>query len=111
LIIYVRAFMEYIENTFKMCKETKCDTILQSKRAKEEKAHYQAKLGPKHVEKKGPKQTKRSPNGMKLYRHVPYMPNGPPGKDGGETVHPRCDCTPSGVSPAHLCYGSSINAR
>jgi hypothetical protein len=34
---------------------------------------------------------------VKLYRHGPYMPNGPPGKDGGEMVHPGCDRTPSGA--------------
>ena len=28
LIIYRRAFMEYMENAFKMCKETKRNTIL-----------------------------------------------------------------------------------
>jgi hypothetical protein len=35
----MRAFMEYIENTFKICKETKRDTIFRkAKEPKEEKA-------------------------------------------------------------------------
>ena len=47
--------MEYMENTFKMHKETKYDTVLcRAKRAQKEKAHYQAKLGPSHVEKESP---------------------------------------------------------
>ena len=47
--------MEYMENTFKMCKETKSNTVLRkAKRAQKEKAHYQAKSGPSHVEKRSP---------------------------------------------------------
>ena len=47
--------MEYMENTFKMRKETKYDTVLcKEKRAQKEKAHYQVKLGPSHVEKENP---------------------------------------------------------
>ena len=47
--------MEYMENTFKMRKETKNNTVLcKAKRAQKEKAHYQAKLGPSHVEKESP---------------------------------------------------------
>jgi hypothetical protein len=47
--------MEYMENTFKMCKETKNHTVLcKEKRAQKEKAHYQAKSGPSHVEKESP---------------------------------------------------------
>jgi hypothetical protein len=39
--------MEYMENTFKMRKETKRDTILhKEKEPKGEKVHYQAKSGP-----------------------------------------------------------------
>jgi len=47
--------MEYMENTFKMHKETKYDIVLcKPKRAQKEKAHYQAKSGPSHVEKESP---------------------------------------------------------
>jgi hypothetical protein len=39
-----------------MRKETKRDTILRkTKEPKEEKAHYEAKLGPKHIGEKGSK--------------------------------------------------------
>ena len=47
--------MEYMENTFKMRKETKYDMVLcKAKRAQKEKAHYKAKSGPNHVEKESP---------------------------------------------------------
>ena len=47
--------MEYMENTFKMHKETKRNTVIRkAKRAQKEKIHYQAKLGSSHVEKKSP---------------------------------------------------------
>ena len=47
--------MEYMENTFKMRKETKSNTVLRkAKRAQKEEAHYQAKSGPSHMEKKSP---------------------------------------------------------
>ena len=47
--------MEYMENTFKMRKETKSNTVLRkAKRAHKEKAHYQAKSGLNHVEKESP---------------------------------------------------------
>ena len=47
--------MEYMENTFKMCKETKYDTVLcKTKRAPKEKAHYRAKSGPSYAEQKSP---------------------------------------------------------
>ena len=44
-----------MENTFKLRKEIKYDTVLyKAKRAQKEKAHYQAKSGPNHVEKESP---------------------------------------------------------
>jgi hypothetical protein len=47
--------MEYMENTFKMRKETKHDTILhKAKEPKGEKVHHQAKSGQAYGEK-GPK--------------------------------------------------------
>ena len=47
--------MESMENTFKMRKETKYDTVLcKEKSTQKEKAHYQVKLGPSHVEKENP---------------------------------------------------------
>ena len=47
--------MEYMENTFKMRKETKSYMVMRkAKGAQKEKAHYQAKSGPNHVEKKSP---------------------------------------------------------
>ena len=47
--------MEYMENTFKMHKETKRNTVLRkAKRAQREKGHYQSKSGPSQVEKKSP---------------------------------------------------------
>ena len=47
--------MESMENTFKMHKETKYDTALcKEKSTQKEKAHYQAKSGPSHVEKESP---------------------------------------------------------
>ena len=73
--------MEYIENTFKMHKETKCDTILRkAKEPKRGKAYYQAKSGPSIWRKMAQTQTKRSPNGVKLYGHGPCIPRGPPDK-------------------------------
>ena len=82
--------MEYMENTFKMRKETKCDTILR-KAAQEGKAYYQAESGPNIWRKRGQTQTKRSPNGVKLYRHGPHIPKGPSDKTWARTVSPGVD--------------------
>ena len=47
--------MEYMENTFKMRKETKYDTVLRkAKSAQKEKAHYQSQIRASHVEKRSP---------------------------------------------------------
>ena len=51
--------MEYMENTFKVRKETKCDIILRkAKEPKGGKAYYQAKLGPSIWRKRAQTQTK-----------------------------------------------------
>ena len=52
--------MESIENTFKMHKETKYDTVLcKAKRAQKEKAYYiPDQIRAKHMEKRAQTQTK-----------------------------------------------------
>ena len=97
--------MEYMENTFKVCKETKCDIILRkAKEPKGGKAYYQAKLGPSIWRKKAHTQTKRSPNGMTLYRHGPHIPRGPPDKTWDKMVSPGVDQPLGSPTPlwAHL---------
>jgi hypothetical protein len=47
--------MEYMQNTFKVCKETKRDTILRkSKEPKGEAYYIPGQIRAKHMEKKGP---------------------------------------------------------
>ena len=82
--------MEYMENTFKMRKETKRNTVLRkTQRAQKEKAHYQAKSRQSHVEKRAQTQIKRSPIGVKLHGHGLYTPRGPPCEGGGERARSR----------------------
>ena len=77
--------MEYIENTFKMRKEIKYDMVLcKTKRAQKEKAHYQAKSGPSHVEKESPNPNQMISNWRKISWAWPIHPRGPPHEGGGE---------------------------
>ena len=46
--------MEYMENTFKMLKETKCDTILRKAKEPEGGGLLPGQIRAKHMEKKGP---------------------------------------------------------
>ena len=70
--------MESMENTFKMRKETKNNTVLcKAKRAQKEKAHYQAKSGPSHVEKESPNPNQMISNWRKTscaWLIVPHRP-------------------------------------
>ena len=67
--------MEYMENTFEMRKETKHNTVLRkAKRAQKEKAHYQTKLGPSHVEKKSPNSNQTISNWHKTSQARPIHP-------------------------------------
>ena len=67
--------MEYMENTFEMRKETKHNTVLRkAKRAQKEKAHYQAKSGPSHVEKKSPNPNQTISNWCKTSQAWPRHP-------------------------------------
>ena len=70
--------MEYMENTFKMRKETKYDMVLcKAKRDQKEKAHYQAKSGPSHVEKESPNPNQMISNWRKTSRAWPIHPQRP----------------------------------
>ena len=94
--------MEYMENTFKMHKETKRNTVIRkAKRAQKEKIHYQAKSGPSRVEKKNQTQIKRSPIGIKLHRGGPDIPRSPPCEGGGDQSHSRGG-QPIGLADPHL---------
>ena len=46
--------MEYMENTFKMHKETKCDTILHKAKEPKGEGLLPGQIRAKHMEKKGP---------------------------------------------------------
>ena len=80
--------MEYMENTFKVCKETKCDIIL--RKAKEPKGGRPTTRA-SIWRKRDQTQTKRSSNGVKLYGHDPHIPRGPPDKTSAKTVSPGVD--------------------
>ena len=80
--------MEYMKNTFKMRKETKCDTIL--RKAKEPKGGRPT-TRPSIWKKMDQTQTKRSSNGVKLYGHDPHIPRGPPYKTWAKMVSPGVD--------------------
>ena len=47
--------MEYMEKTFKMRKETKCDTILPKAKEPKGEGLLPGQIRAKHMEKKGPK--------------------------------------------------------
>ena len=67
--------MEYMENTFKMSKEIKRNTVWhKAKRAQKEKAQYQAKSGPNHVEKESPNLNQMISNWRKTSRAWPIHP-------------------------------------
>ena len=55
------------------------------------KAYYQAKSGPSIWRKRTQTQTKRCPNGVKLYKHGPHIPIGPPDKTWARTASPGGD--------------------
>ena len=70
--------MEYMENTFKMRKETKYDMVLcKAKRDQKEKAHYQAKSGPSHVEIQSPNLNQMNSNWCKTSQAWPIHPQRP----------------------------------
>ena len=52
------------------------------------------KTGPKPGGKQAQTQTKRAPNGAKLYKHGPYIPRGPPDKNWARTALPAGAPTP-----------------
>jgi hypothetical protein len=46
--------MEYMENTFKMCKETKCDTILCKAKEPKGEGLLPGQIRAKHMKNEGP---------------------------------------------------------
>ena len=102
--------MEYMENTFKVCKETKSDIILRkAKEPKRGKAYQQAKSGPNIWRKRAQTQNKQSPNGVKLYRHGPHIPRGPPDKIWARTVSLRVDRPPWSTDPLQACLRPNLD--
>jgi len=95
--------MEYMENTFKMRKETKYDTVLcKAKRAQKEKAHYQAKSGPSHVEKESPNPNQMISNWHKTSQAWTIHPQRP--------THGCLSTTPSNGGHMAPCRGGGDQA-
>ena len=93
-----------------MRKETMHNTILRiAKEPKGRKATTKPNQGPVMWRKRAQTQMKRSPNGVKLHRDGPYIPRGPPGKDGGKMGHPRCGYTLGVAAPPLVPLASSFH--
>ena len=72
--------MEYMENTFKIRKKTKRDTILHKAKVPKGEGLLPGQIRAKHIEKKGPKTNQTISKWRELYRHGPHIPRGPPDK-------------------------------
>ena len=100
-----------MENTFKMCKQTKRKTILhKAKEPKGEKAYYWAKSRPKHMENKAKTKESHLQSESNTHRPTPEDQRRSPDQIGVKVTQLGCGHNPVGMPQAQPSTCGAIMA-